>query len=177
MFRKIPKRPAMTGSGLGRYARAGQPRGFGGVGPGPTGAGEDEPSGTSGTLYLFSGISHEKNVHKKDPGKCWQCAGCAGTCPVRCLVYRAIVKRPAITGSGLGRYAESGPAPGFRRGRVGPDKMRFGMGNPGSFWAMIISSLNPVLEQNFVIYSLGLHHRTGKICSKKAKDVDQRKSR
>ena len=47
------------------------------------------PSGTSGTLYLFSGISYEKNVQEKDPGKCWQCAGrsmhvpvpsCTGNC-------------------------------------------------------------------------------------------------
>ena len=37
-----------------------------------------EPSGTSGTLYLFFRNSHEKNVQKKDPGKCWQCAGSAG---------------------------------------------------------------------------------------------------
>jgi hypothetical protein len=34
--------------------------------------------GTSGTLYPFSGISYEKIVQKKDPGKCWQCAGSAG---------------------------------------------------------------------------------------------------
>ena len=38
------------------------------------------------------------------------------TCQVRCLVYRSIVKRHAMTGSRLGRYAESRPAPGFRRG-------------------------------------------------------------
>ncbi len=32
------------------------------------------------------------------------------------LLFRAIPKRPAMTGSGLGRYKESRPAPGFRRG-------------------------------------------------------------
>jgi len=30
--------------------------------------------------------------------------------------HRAIAKRHAMTGSGLGRYAETRPAPGFRRG-------------------------------------------------------------
>ena len=99
----------------------GQPPGFGRVGPGPSGTGEYEPSGTSGTLYLFSGISYEKNVHKKDPGNCWQCAGCAGTCPVRCLVYRSIAKRRAMTGSGLGRYKESRPAPRVLAVTSGPD--------------------------------------------------------
>jgi hypothetical protein len=36
------------------------------------------PSGTSGTMYLFSGKSHEKIVQKKDPGNISQCAGSAG---------------------------------------------------------------------------------------------------
>ena len=35
MFRAIVKRLAMTGSRLDRYARAGQPPGFGGGGWGP----------------------------------------------------------------------------------------------------------------------------------------------
>ena len=93
---------------------------MGWVGPGPSGFGEDEPSGTSGTLYLFSGISYEKNVHKKDPGKCWQCAGCAGTCPVRCLLYRSIVKLDAMTGSRLGRYVGVA-SPRVPVGGAGPD--------------------------------------------------------
>ncbi|MDO9324072.1 MAG: hypothetical protein Q7T80_03845 [Methanoregula sp.] len=38
---------------------------------------------------------------------------CSGTCPVRCLVYRSIVKRLAIAGSRLGRYKESGQPPGL----------------------------------------------------------------
>jgi hypothetical protein len=43
----------------------------------------------------------------------------SGTCPVRCLVYRSIVKRHAMTGSGLGRYKERRPAPGFKEGMGG----------------------------------------------------------
>jgi len=35
-------------------------------------------------------------------------------------MYRAIAKRHAITGPRLDRYAETWPAPGFQRGRVGP---------------------------------------------------------
>ena len=50
----------------------------------------------------------------------------AGTCPVRCLVYRSIVKRYAMTGSWLGRYVESRPAPGSRAGIHLPE-------NRGSF--------------------------------------------
>ena len=89
----------------------------------------------------------------------------------------AIAKRPTLTGLPAAPPRETRPAPGLQQGWVEPGKMRFGMGNPGSFWAMIIPSLNPVLQQNFVIYSLCPHPRTGKICSKKAKDVDQRKPR
>jgi hypothetical protein len=72
----------------------------------------------SGTLYLFSGISYEKNIHK-DPGKCWQCAGSAGIY-MHVLVpipYRTIAKRHAMTGSGLDCYAVTLPAPWFQRGR------------------------------------------------------------
>jgi hypothetical protein len=29
-------------------------------------------------MYPFSGISYEKIVQEKDPGKGWQCAGSAG---------------------------------------------------------------------------------------------------
>ncbi|MFA4824945.1 MAG: hypothetical protein WC593_07270 [Methanoregula sp.] len=36
----------------------------------------------------------------------------SGTCPVRCpFLYRAIVKRHAMTGSGLGCYKETGQPP------------------------------------------------------------------
>ena len=35
-------------------------------------------TGTSGTLYPFSGKSYEKIVQEKDPGNDSQCAGCAG---------------------------------------------------------------------------------------------------
>ncbi len=40
-----------------------------------------------------------------------------GTCP---FLFRSIVKRHAMTGSRLDRYAETRPAPGPQRGRVGP---------------------------------------------------------
>jgi len=81
--------------------------------------------GTWGTLTPFSVKSHEKTVHKKDPGNDLQCAPCApprsltlakrsGTCTVRCpFLFRSIAKRHAMTGSGLGRYAETGQPPGF----------------------------------------------------------------
>jgi hypothetical protein len=65
----------------------------------------------------FPGSLTRKMNIKKEPGKCWQCAGCAGTCTSRCpFLFRTIVKRPAMTGSRLGRYAETGQPPGFRRG-------------------------------------------------------------
>ncbi|PKL58080.1 MAG: hypothetical protein CVV34_04180, partial [Methanomicrobiales archaeon HGW-Methanomicrobiales-5] len=35
------------------------------------------------------------------------------TCQVRCLVYRTIPKRQAMTGSGLGHYVRVGQPPGF----------------------------------------------------------------
>jgi hypothetical protein len=42
------------------------------------------------------------------------------TCPVRCLVYRSIVKRHAMIGSRLDRYAETGQPPGYRGDGAGP---------------------------------------------------------
>ncbi|MDP3396432.1 MAG: hypothetical protein Q8S57_07195 [Methanoregula sp.] len=82
LFRTIVKRHAMTGSRLGRYAEIGQPPGSGG-----------DKSGARAFRYrsLFQRFV---------------------TCPVRCLVYRSIVKRHAITGSRLGRYARTGQPPG-----------------------------------------------------------------
>ncbi|MFA4849828.1 MAG: hypothetical protein WC626_08895 [Methanoregula sp.] len=64
----------------------------------------------------------------------------SGTCPSRCpFMFRSIVKRHAMTGSRLGGYAEIRPAPGFRRGRVGPGP---------SDTAHSLKSLHPRFSQN-----------------------------
>ena len=94
------------------------------------------------TLTPFSGKSYEKIVQKKDPGN--RENGVHGarcgtahfskrfvTCPVRCLVYRSIVKRPAKTGSRLGRYKESGQPPGS--GGVGAGLAVPGVDQPPDF--------------------------------------------
>jgi len=59
------------------------------------------------TISGYSGKSYEKIVHKKDPGNDPQCAPCAP------FMFRTIVKRHAMTGSRLGRYAETGQPPYF----------------------------------------------------------------
>ena len=46
-------------------------------------------------------------------------------CP---FLFRPIPKRHAMTGSRLGRYVETWPAPGFRRGREGARAFRFRSG-------------------------------------------------
>jgi len=83
--------------------------------------------------YSISGIFYEKSVQKKDPGNrdsfvqlvqisrmssapsgTVQSPKRSGTRPVRCLfLFRSIVKRHAMTGSGLGRYARAGQPRGF----------------------------------------------------------------
>ncbi|MEI7857529.1 MAG: hypothetical protein WCH85_08510 [Methanomicrobiales archaeon] len=97
LFRAIVKRHAMTGTRLGRCAETGQPPGFGGVGPGPSGNG------------MAGALSRTAHTPKR-----------SGTCPVRCLVFRLIVKRHAMTGSRLGRYARAGQPPGSGGVGVGP---------------------------------------------------------
>ena len=63
----------------------------------------------------------------------------SGTCMSRCpFMYRTIVKRHAIAGSRLGRYAETGPAPGFQRGRKFP-----GRTFPGKFSTGIFTKIFP----------------------------------
>ncbi len=65
MFRAIVKRHAMTGSGLGRYARPGQPPGFRGVGPGPSGTGELSPPALPAHCTCFSETLTRKMYRKK----------------------------------------------------------------------------------------------------------------
>ncbi|MDO8873666.1 MAG: hypothetical protein Q7V05_13200 [Methanoregula sp.] len=91
MFRAIVKRHAITGSRLGRYAETRPATGFRRVLVGP---------GPSGTAHFTKR---------------------SGTCPVRCpFMFRSIVKRHAMTGSRLGRYAETGQPPGFGGDGWGP---------------------------------------------------------
>jgi hypothetical protein len=69
----------------------------------------------------------------------------SGTRTSRCpLMFRTIVKRPAMTGSRLGRCAETRPAPGFRRGRVGPGPS--GSGGADTFPVPITFPKVPVIE-------------------------------
>ncbi|MDP3565285.1 MAG: hypothetical protein Q8R70_12435 [Methanoregula sp.] len=64
-----------------------------------TGSNPAIPSG-SGVFGALSGTAH---IPKS-----------SDTCPSRCpFLYRTIVKRPAMTGSRLGRYAETGQPPGL----------------------------------------------------------------
>ncbi len=84
------------------------------------------------TISGYSGKSYEKIVQEKDSGNrkngvhgvrsdTTHFPKISGNCPVRCPpLFRAIVKRHAMTGSRLGPYAETGLAPGFRRGWMGP---------------------------------------------------------
>ena len=75
--------PHAVGGGLDRFWKIWE----GGVGGGPLPTRKQNyrtlvpRPGTSGTLYLFSGNSHEKMVQEKDPGNTWQYAGCAGNLP------------------------------------------------------------------------------------------------
>jgi len=84
------------------------------------------------TISGYSGKSYEKIVQEKDSGNrkngvhgvrsyTTHFPKISGNYPVRCpFIYRAIAKRPAMTGSRLGRYAETGQPPGFGGDRVGP---------------------------------------------------------
>jgi len=90
------------------------------------------------TISGYSGKSYEKNVQRKDSGNLKNGVHGAqpspkrsGTRPVRCpFLFRAIAKRPAISGSRLGRYARAGQPPGFRQGWVGPGPWDSGVAEP-----------------------------------------------
>jgi len=110
----------MTGSRLGRYAETGQPPGFGGVG-----GARPLSLGAHGALrpYFPESLTRKSyrkkipemtlNVPHVPPGTAHSLK-ISGTCPVRCpFLFRTIVKRHAMTGSGLGCYARPGQPPGF----------------------------------------------------------------
>lgn len=66
----------------------------------------------------------------------------SGTCPLRCpFLYRSIAKRPAMAGSGLGRYVRAGQPP-----VSGGDGARAGIfsGQPGQ----LIPIFRKVLREN-----------------------------
>jgi len=90
LFRAIPKQRTINGSRLGRYARAGQPPGSGGVGPGPS----FDKSGQLDRKYLFSGKSYEKIVQKKIP----EIAIDQSNCPEEKSVLDKVDKRYSISG-------------------------------------------------------------------------------
>ncbi|MDO9034374.1 MAG: hypothetical protein Q7U51_04140 [Methanoregula sp.] len=108
---------------------------------------------TMDTISGYSGKSYEKIVHKKDPGTrengvhgarngTAHSPKISGTCPVRCpLMFRAIVKRHAMTGLKVGLLRGDRPAPGFRRGRVGP-------GPSGSGVVGVLSGTAPISKRS-----------------------------
>ncbi len=71
LFRPIVKRPAMTGSRLGRLRETGQPPGFGGVGPGP-----GNFRATRADVPLFLESLTRKLYKKKIPEMTPSCPGC-----------------------------------------------------------------------------------------------------
>ena len=72
----------------------------------------------SETLFIIDPHTHSGTIHTPK---------ISGTCTARCkFLFRAIVKRHAMTGSRLGHYAEIGQPPGFRR-RGGIGSVKFPM--------------------------------------------------